>query len=48
MPNYDFEDKKTGEVTTHMMSWKDLDQFIKDNPNLTRVITAPHIVSGRL
>ena len=46
MPNYDFRDDKTGEVTTHMMSWKDLDQFVKDNPNLTRVITAPHIVGG--
>ena len=46
MPNYDFRDEVTGEVTTHMMSYKDLDQFIKDNPKLTRVITAPAIVGG--
>lgn len=46
MPSYDFVNEKTDKYETHMMSWKDLDQFVKDNPHLRRVITAPAIVGS--
>jgi len=41
MPRYDFENKDTGEVEEHTMSWKDLDQFKEDNPQLRQVILKP-------
>lgn len=44
--NYDFRNKDTGEIETHSMSWKDLDEFKENNPHLERVISAPAIVSG--
>ena len=44
MPSYDFENKETGEVEEHMMSFTKLDQFKKDNPHLKQVIlSAPSI-----
>jgi len=46
MPNYDFINNETGEVETHFMSISELDKFKEENPNLTRKITAPAIVSG--
>lgn len=33
---YDFYNKETNEVEEHKMSYKELDQFLKDNPQLTR------------
>ena len=41
MPRYDFKDSKTNEVSEYTMSWKDLDKFKEDNPNLHQVISAP-------
>ena len=38
---YDFKNVKTGEVKEYSMSWKDLDQFKKDNPDLQQQIGAP-------
>ena len=32
MPSYEFMNKDTGEVETHIMSYKDLDQFKENNP----------------
>ena len=44
MPSYDFENKETGEIEEHMMSYTKLDQFKKDNPHLKQVIlSAPGI-----
>ena len=44
MPSYDFENKETGEIEEHMMSYTKLDQFKKDNPHLKQVIlSAPSI-----
>tara|TARA_B100001057_G_C22590095_1_gene848607 strand:- start:96 stop:344 length:249 start_codon:yes stop_codon:yes gene_type:complete len=44
MPSYDFENKETGEVEEHMMSYTKLDQFKQDNPHLKQVIlSAPSI-----
>ena len=43
MPTYDFKDLDTGEVTEYVMSWKELDKFKEDNPNLKQVIGAATI-----
>lgn len=42
MPSYDFKNKKTGEVKEYIMSYKDLDQFKKDNPDLEQQISVPN------
>lgn len=36
MPSYDFLNKDTGEVETHMMSYTKLDEFKQNNPHLER------------
>ena len=38
MPRYDFKNLKTGEVDEYTMSWKELDKFKEDNPDLQQVI----------
>jgi hypothetical protein len=43
MPRYDFYNTETGEVTTHTMSYKDLDQFKLDNPKLERYFTPENL-----
>ena len=46
MPLYDFKDKETGEIITKMIKIADRDQFLKDNPNLESIISAPLITTG--
>ncbi len=36
MPTYDFRNKETGEITTEVMSIKDLDKYKEDHPELER------------
>jgi|TARA_B100000214_G_scaffold147421_1_gene105407 hypothetical protein len=36
MPNYDFINKETGEITEVMMSMHDLDKYKEDHPELER------------
>ena len=44
MPLYDFENKKTGEVKEINVSLSEYDNFLKDNPDLKRVIlSAPNL-----
>ena len=38
MPSYDFENKETGEIEEHTISYTKLDEFKKDNPHLKQVI----------
>ena len=45
MPIYEFQNTETGEVESHRMSYKDLDEFSKTNPHLKKIISAPNIVS---
>jgi len=46
MPLYDFENKKTGEVKEINVSLSEYDNFLKDNPDLKRVIlSAPNLSS---
>ena len=47
MPRYDFKNMKTGEVKEYSMSWKDIDQFKKDNPNLKQQILASNFITRR-
>ena len=46
MPNYDFLNKETGEIKEYFMSYKDLDEFKKNNPHLLQQISAPQIIGG--
>ena len=46
MPTYDFENTKTGEVTTEMMSIAELDEFKKNNPHMKQLISKINIVGG--
>jgi len=41
MPRYDFIHLKSGEITEYTMSWKELDKFKADNPDLQQQISAP-------
>ena len=47
MPRYDFKNVKTGEVKEYTMSWKDLDQFKKDNPDLQQQILPSNFITRR-
>ena len=44
MPNYSFENKKTGEVTTVTMKIAGLDEYKKNNPDLEQLLTVPQFV----
>jgi len=43
MPTYDFENTKTGEVTTEYMSIADREKFLKDNPHMKQLISKVNI-----
>jgi hypothetical protein len=43
MPRYDFKNSITNEIETHTMSWLDLEQFKKNNPNLERYHSAENL-----
>jgi len=46
MPTYVFRNTKTEEYHEEFMSMNDVDQYLKDNPDLVQELTAPSIVSG--
>jgi hypothetical protein len=49
MPQYDFKNKETGEVTEVLLRISEYDQWIIDNPEWVRYFpasSAPKIVSG--
>ncbi len=43
MPSYDFLNKITGQIEEHKMSYKDLDKFQEDHPNLVRYHSAKNL-----
>lgn len=47
MPLYDFKNKDTGEITTQMIKISEKEQYLKDNPHLEYVFSAPKIVSEK-
>ncbi len=46
MPTYSFIDTETGEEFDSLMSISAREKFLKENPNIQPVVTAPAIVSG--
>jgi len=48
MPTYTFEDKETGEVFDEIMKISEKEQYLKDNPNLKPVLTAPNFVGDHI
>ena len=46
MPNYDFEDTKTGKQFTEFMSIADREVYLKENPHIRQLIGKINIVSG--
>ena len=48
MPTYTFEDKETGEVFDKLMKISEKEQYLKDNPNLKPVLTAPNFVGDHI
>jgi hypothetical protein len=46
MPTYDFIDILTGKEFESFMKIAERDEYLKDNPHIQPIITAPHIVSG--
>jgi len=48
MPTYKFVNNETGEEFEEFMTISALDDYLKDNPNLTQLVNgAPMISSGR-
>ena len=49
MPNYDFINKETGEITEVMMSMHDLDKYKEDHPELERYLgnQVPKTIYGK-
>jgi hypothetical protein len=47
LPTYNFIDTETGEEIEKFMSWSQREEFLKENPNIEVIITAPAIVSSR-
>ncbi len=43
MPKYDFLNKETSEVEEHQMSYKALDDFLQQNPQLVRHFSAENM-----
>ena len=46
MPMYDFKNLETGEIETKMMTISAMQEHVKD-PNITQVISAPGLISGK-
>jgi len=46
MPTYNFLDTETGEEFESFMKISEREEFLKENPNILPVLTAPAIVSG--
>ena len=46
MPTYIFKNKKTDEAYEKFLSMSEREEYLKDNPDLIQVPTAPAVVSG--
>lgn len=46
MPSYTIKDNNTGEYYDVICSWNELQENLKENPNLEQTLTVPAIVSG--
>lgn len=43
MPTYQFENTETGEVFEDFMSISAREQFLKDNPHIQQIVSAPSL-----
>ena len=48
MPTYIFENKDTGEVFDKVMKIAEQEPYLKDNPNISPVLTAPNFVGDHI
>jgi hypothetical protein len=46
MPTYNFVDTETGEEFELFMKWSGRETFLKENPHIQPILTAPAIVSS--
>jgi hypothetical protein len=46
MPLYGFYDSESGETFERMMSWNASEDFLAAYPQISRVVSAPRLVSG--
>jgi hypothetical protein len=46
VPTYEFLNTETGEEFERLMSISAREEYLKENPNITPIISAPSIVSG--
>jgi hypothetical protein len=46
MPTYGFLNNDTGEEFEEFMNISEIDDYLKNNPNITQLVGAPNIVSG--
>lgn len=44
MPTYTFKDRNTGEVFDKLMKISEREEFLKENPHLESVVSAPMLV----
>jgi predicted nucleic acid-binding Zn ribbon protein len=48
MPTYSFRDKNTGDTFDAFMSISELDKFMEENPNLEKLLSAPHFLGANM
>ena len=48
MPTYTFKNKDTGEVFDKIMKIAEKPEYLKDNPNIEAVLTAPNFVGDHI
>lgn len=46
MPSYNFMNEETGEVERHIMPYKEIESFLKENPHLKKTLSKPDFISG--
>lgn len=44
MPSYHFQDKDTGEIITEFLSISQLDEFLRNHPELIQIVSAPAVI----
>lgn len=48
MPTYSFRNKNTGEEFDVFMSISELEQYLKDNPDVEKLLSAPHFLGAQM
>jgi hypothetical protein len=46
LPTYEFKDTKNGEEFEIFMTWTKREEYLKENPHIQPLLSAPAIVSG--